>query len=369
MSGRRTGGEQRADALRCWLRDARRRCLRGRPPSASRLRSPALYVATACTRRRRPPDHRRDRGRHGRSGPRRHGLTSPPTACAGPGWWPTPPTSTRRPSWRGSKSVTVTFYDANGIETLDGHGGFGTVPDAGRLDERLGHMSWHHAGRQAAPQAQSSSTMPAPRRSRPTSRSSTTGPVSTSRATDSPATPTSPTCAPSSRAAHQLPGSAAARRQRSAARGSNERRARRALARLLAGWRLPLRRPSSAPGAATGAVCVFSLDHVGRDGIQQVVVGADTNYYAGGGVRLSCAGTSVRMASDSAGLLFRPGPEHHGGLHRPRAVPRLHSSPWTPTGAPTTGTASGGRPAETSSTENLHERLHAHAARRSTTSG
>jgi hypothetical protein len=50
------------------------------------------------------------------------------------------------------------------------------------------------------------------------------------------------------------------------------------------------------PGPRGG--CVFSLDHVGGTGIQRVF-GADTNYYAGGGVRLSCAGTPVRMTSDS----------------------------------------------------------------------
>jgi hypothetical protein len=44
--------------------------------------------------------------------------------------------------------------------------------------------------------------------------------------------------------------------------------------------------------------CVFAVDYIGNIGSQQVI-GPDTNYYAGGGVRLSCAGTSIRMASDS----------------------------------------------------------------------
>ncbi len=53
-----------------------------------------------------------------------------------------------------------------------------------------------------------------------------------------------------------------------------------------------------------GGGCVFSVDYVGGEGNQQVV-GADTNYYAGGGVRLSCIGTSVRMSSDSVAYFFR----------------------------------------------------------------
>lgn len=60
------------------------------------------------------------------------------------------------------------------------------------------------------------------------------------------------------------------------------------------------------PAAAQqrGGGCVFSVDYVGGEGNQQVV-GADTNYYAGGGVRLSCIGTSVRMSSDSVAYFFR----------------------------------------------------------------
>ena len=52
--------------------------------------------------------------------------------------------------------------------------------------------------------------------------------------------------------------------------------------------------------------CVFSIDFIGNTGSQQVVAG-DTNYYAGGGVRLSCLGTSIRMASDSLISLGRQG--------------------------------------------------------------
>lgn len=59
-----------------------------------------------------------------------------------------------------------------------------------------------------------------------------------------------------------------------------------------------------APAAPRGGGCVFSVDHVGGEGTQQVV-GADTSYFAGGGVRLSCLGTSVRMASDSVAYYFR----------------------------------------------------------------
>lgn len=53
------------------------------------------------------------------------------------------------------------------------------------------------------------------------------------------------------------------------------------------------------PGPTGG--CRFHIDTVGALGIQSVV-GADTNYYAGGGVQLSCLGTRVVMKSDS--LIF-----------------------------------------------------------------
>jgi len=57
--------------------------------------------------------------------------------------------------------------------------------------------------------------------------------------------------------------------------------------------------------AAQGpAGCIFNVDRVGGLG-SQFVVGADTNYYAGGGVVISCAGTRVRMQSDSVAYFGR----------------------------------------------------------------
>lgn len=50
--------------------------------------------------------------------------------------------------------------------------------------------------------------------------------------------------------------------------------------------------------------CAFRIDRVGGLG-SQVVVGADTNYYAGGGVEIRCLGTSVRMQSDSVAYYGR----------------------------------------------------------------
>jgi hypothetical protein len=58
------------------------------------------------------------------------------------------------------------------------------------------------------------------------------------------------------------------------------------------------------PAPQRGGGCIFSVDHVGGEGSQQVV-GQDTSYFAGGGVRLSCIGTSVRMSSDSVAYYFR----------------------------------------------------------------
>ncbi len=58
------------------------------------------------------------------------------------------------------------------------------------------------------------------------------------------------------------------------------------------------------PPAAQPAGCRFQLQHVGGIG-KQVVVGADTNYYASGGVRLMCADSSARIASDSMALYGR----------------------------------------------------------------
>ena len=60
----------------------------------------------------------------------------------------------------------------------------------------------------------------------------------------------------------------------------------------------------TAPLAAQGGTCRFHLDRVGGLG-QQVIVGGDTNYYAGGGVRITCQGTSVSMESDSAAFYGR----------------------------------------------------------------
>ena len=57
---------------------------------------------------------------------------------------------------------------------------------------------------------------------------------------------------------------------------------------------------------ATSGGCRFQLDHVGGVG-QQIVVGPDTNYYANGGVRLVCADSSARIASDSVALFGRGG--------------------------------------------------------------
>jgi hypothetical protein len=60
----------------------------------------------------------------------------------------------------------------------------------------------------------------------------------------------------------------------------------------------------AAPAAGQGGACVFHLDRVGGLG-QQVIVAGDTNYYAGGGVQISCRGTSVTMLSDSAAFYGR----------------------------------------------------------------
>ena len=52
------------------------------------------------------------------------------------------------------------------------------------------------------------------------------------------------------------------------------------------------------------AVCRFQLEYVGREG-RQVILGVDTTYYAGGGVRLACADGSARIASDSIASFAR----------------------------------------------------------------
>ena len=67
-------------------------------------------------------------------------------------------------------------------------------------------------------------------------------------------------------------------------------------------------------GVGTGALaaqqrgqgCQFQIDRIGGVG-SQVPVGADTNYYGGGGVQMSCAGTAVRMSSDSVAYYGRKG--------------------------------------------------------------
>ncbi len=59
------------------------------------------------------------------------------------------------------------------------------------------------------------------------------------------------------------------------------------------------------PGTARRP-CSFVVEYVGNQGSQQVI-GADTNYYAGGGVRLGCAGTTIKMSSDSLISMGRTG--------------------------------------------------------------
>ena len=59
-----------------------------------------------------------------------------------------------------------------------------------------------------------------------------------------------------------------------------------------------------APAGRGSSACRFQLEFVGREG-RQVIFGADTNYYAGGGVRLVCSDGSARIASDSIALFGR----------------------------------------------------------------
>ncbi len=54
----------------------------------------------------------------------------------------------------------------------------------------------------------------------------------------------------------------------------------------------------ASPLAAQGEKCLFSLDHVEREGAQ-VKTPDGTNYFAGGDVRISCVGLNVHMRSDS----------------------------------------------------------------------
>lgn len=72
-------------------------------------------------------------------------------------------------------------------------------------------------------------------------------------------------------------------------------------ARTAAQERSPRRGATPAP-APSG--CRFQLRHVGGVG-QQVVTGADTNYYANGGVELICSDSSAKIASDSLALYGR----------------------------------------------------------------
>ncbi len=54
-----------------------------------------------------------------------------------------------------------------------------------------------------------------------------------------------------------------------------------------------------APGPAEAQdECIFRIEHIGNQGTAQETP-AGTNYFAGGGVRLFCQGTSIRMTSDS----------------------------------------------------------------------
>ncbi|MEO8634838.1 MAG: hypothetical protein ABI587_06135 [Gemmatimonadales bacterium] len=69
---------------------------------------------------------------------------------------------------------------------------------------------------------------------------------------------------------------------------------------------LPLRaqqRPGKPPRPAA-AGCKFQLERTGGLGTQSII-GADTNYYAGGGVVLVCSDSSARIASDSVALYGR----------------------------------------------------------------
>jgi hypothetical protein len=78
---------------------------------------------------------------------------------------------------------------------------------------------------------------------------------------------------------------------------------------VLAGLAAPLAAqqptpPTSPTRPASG--CRFRLEYVGGLG-QQVIAGTDTNYFAAGGVRIRCAGTSVTMTSDSVAFYGRRG--------------------------------------------------------------
>ncbi len=81
----------------------------------------------------------------------------------------------------------------------------------------------------------------------------------------------------------------------------------RAVRRSLAALLLALGAGAGALAAQQrGQGCQFQIDRIGGVGAQ-VPVGADTNYYGGGGVQMSCAGTAVRMSSDSVAYFGRKG--------------------------------------------------------------
>jgi hypothetical protein len=56
--------------------------------------------------------------------------------------------------------------------------------------------------------------------------------------------------------------------------------------------------PLAAQGNTTSDRCTLQIDNVDRQGIA-VEAGGETNYFAGGNVRLSCRGTKITMSSDS----------------------------------------------------------------------
>ncbi len=62
--------------------------------------------------------------------------------------------------------------------------------------------------------------------------------------------------------------------------------------------RLALVSPLAAQSGATSDRCTLQIDNVDRQGIA-VETGGETNYFAGGNVRLSCRGTKITMRSDS----------------------------------------------------------------------
>lgn len=72
----------------------------------------------------------------------------------------------------------------------------------------------------------------------------------------------------------------------------------------LAAASLQAQQPAGRPLKPRSAGCRFQLERTGGLGTQNIV-GADTNYYAGGGVVLVCSDSSARIASDSVALYGR----------------------------------------------------------------